>query len=110
VVSVAPADFKITADGIAALQDAIELIEPGTAQRDVVGGLKTTATGSIASLIQSARAELNRLDGLIDGLEDDNETDFIKGYLNVRKVNDRRGAGKQTDKGDDAQNPSANAA
>lgn len=85
------ADYKILALDVKVLHNAITLITPETAERDVVGGSHVDATATLIALISTAQTKLKSLDRLIEGMVDEKEDTFITGYEVIRRTNDRHG-------------------
>lgn len=88
--------YKVTADDIEALTDAIDAARPKSAERDAVGGERTAITGNLQQLFSEAREHATELDDLVEGLVDD--PDFVESYFAVRRINDRRGGRSQQEK------------
>jgi hypothetical protein len=86
-------DYKVTADDVTALNNAIEAARPKAAERDSVGSERTAITEDLPQLFSDAREQAIELDDLIEGLVDD--ADFVESYFAVRRVNDRRGGKSQ---------------
>lgn len=80
-------DFLVTKEELTALQDSIETVKPLSAQRDAIASERVTATANISVLIDGARAELDKLDDLIEGLIKDKN--FVNTYRQSRQIIDR---------------------
>lgn len=85
------ADYKITAEGCTALEEAIQAALPLTAVRDAVGSNRQAATGGLALYIKAATDILIHLDGLVEGMLEDEHRAFEDAYFAARKVHHRRG-------------------
>lgn len=80
-------DFLVTAKNLTELQNAINAVKPLSAQRDVIAGERVTATANIPLLIDGARAEVDKLNDLVEGLIADKN--FVNTYRQVRQIIDR---------------------
>lgn len=88
------ADFLVTKKDLSELQNTIDAVKPLSAQRDAIANERVTATANISMLIDGARAELDKLDDLIEGLIKDKN--FINTYRQSRQIIDR-GASSDTE-------------
>jgi hypothetical protein len=80
--------FKVTADGIKKLTDAIDLYKKMPADRDLIKNERKTAVRSLNVLIPEARTLLKTIDINVDGLIDD-ET-FIAEFHQIRAIFSRK--------------------
>jgi len=80
-------DFLVTDQQLTELQKAINGVKPLSAQRDAIASERATVTANISLLIEGARAEIDKLDDLIEGLILDKN--FINTYRQARQIIDR---------------------
>ncbi|WP_143307726.1 hypothetical protein [Chitinophaga vietnamensis] len=84
-------NFNIAGQDIADITALIKAAEPMPSQRDVIAGTRKMVTSTIPELFVHAKAQLDILDDLVEGLVTDST--FTETYFNLRRVNDRVGRG-----------------
>jgi len=85
--------YQVTEQDVTQLEQLIAEVQPLASARNVIAGIRKTATGNISELITHARQQLDVLDDLVEGLIQD--TTFTTTYFNLRHVYDRVGRSAQ---------------